>query len=686
MPEQLTATDALRPTADPAPPPGPLPAPDLAAVLQTLPHAVLVLAADGRIAYANPAATALVSGAGARQPLVGTDAVDLVPDVHRERARELLSGPGTPGRAARLRLRGEAERWIAGRAAAGPDGTMHLSLTEVTDQARDRRRMRRSERRFRAAFHAGLHGTCLVSERGDLLSANAALGTLLGRSTADLLGAHVGELLAPPGAPPEDWSRHGAVSRQLRHAGGGLLDVVVTTTEVEGDAGERIMLVQVQDVTERRRAEQQLRRLALHDQLTDLPARRLLLERLTAALEDRTAAAPLVGVLFVDLDRFKLVNDALGHAVGDLVLLATARRLRAVTRPQDVVGRLAGDEFVVVCPGLQHEGEALAIAERLGEAARSPVATGTDEVLVSASVGVAFGRLGDDATADLLLQDADTAMYAAKQRGCSRYEIFDTALRQRAESRHRVRGLLLRAVEQGRLVVHYQPVVDLETRAVVGVEAVMRVRDDDGTLLLPEAFLDVALEGGLLPALDEALLRMAATQVAGWQRPGAPLDLAVNVCAGQVSGDLTRSVLRTLSSSGLPPERLVVEVTEQTLVSAGETAEDALRELDRHGVRIAIDDFGTGWASLTYLRRLPVSIVKVDRSFVAGLPRDADDVVIVGAVLELSQRLGMDTTAEGVETPEQAAALLAMGATFGQGWLFGGPVPAQEVPALLGLF
>ena len=320
--------------------------------------------------------------------------------------------------------------------------------------------------------------------------------------------------------------------RGLRQADGSVLHALVTTVPVVGDEGEQLSLVQVQDLTERRRAEQRLRHLALHDALTDLPSRALLLEHLHRALEARSRQAPLVAALFVDLDQFKLVNDGLGHAVGDVVLRETARRLRLVTRPEDTVARLSGDEFVVVCPALSTEEEAVVIADRLSEALRPPVEVGGDEVLVSASIGIAFAS-SSATTPEELLRDADAAMYRAKQLGRRRYEVFDSALRERAERRGRVRRLLEGRLAEDRLVVHYQPVVELATRRVVGVEALARLRDDEGTLLLPAQFLDVAVDSGLLPRLDAAVLRTAAAEVAAWsRRAGRPLGLAVNLGVG----------------------------------------------------------------------------------------------------------------------------------------------------------
>jgi len=682
-------------------------------VLAGLPHAVLVLDADGRVSFANAAAVRLVLG-GAPSPdrLVGADVAQLFAPEHADRVRVLLAGalPDSPRRRLRLADPGTRAtddprpadeqdglphgRWVGVRAARSSDGRTLVSLTDATGALRDRRRRRSSERRFSAAFDAAVVGLCLVGEGGRVLAVNASLAALLGRGREELVGVPLADLVETPGLPPADASRSGSVARRLRQADGGLLHALVTTVPVVGDDGEQLSLVQVQDLTERRRAEQRLRHLALHDALTDLPARALLLEHLHRALETRSRERPLVAALFVDLDRFKLVNDGLGHAVGDLVLRETARRLRLVTRPEDTVARLSGDEFVVVCPALTDEDEAVVIADRLSEALRLPVQAGTDEVLVSASIGVAFAT-GSATTPEDLLRDADAAMYRAKQLGRRRYEVFDSALRERAERRRRVRGLLAGDGAAERVVVHYQPVVELTSRRVVGVEALMRLRDDDGALLLPAEFLDVAVDGGLLPRLDAAVLRTAAAEVAAWsRRVGRPLGLAVNLGVGRLDGTLVATVLSVLDDTGMLPEQLLVEVSEQVLSTAGPAGEARLVELEREGVRLGLDDFGSGAGSLTALRRLPLTVVKVGGAFVADLPRrDAPGTVVVRATVGLSEELGLWAAANGIETEAQYDSLGGprpgqpelppRPAKFGQGLLFGPPVPAGEMTALL---
>ncbi len=650
---------------------------DASAVLRDLPHPVLVIAADGRIAYANEAAGALLPGPA----LPGRDPLDLFAPMHRTRAaRVLLAARHQPGCTLRLRMAGRTERWLAVAGTPGPEGSIVLSVTDVTGQVLARRRLRHSEQRFRAAFEVAAHGAALVDGSGRILTVNGSLAELLGRTREGMVGLHVRELLEQTEQPRDDWARLGTVPRRLRHVRGTLVHTQVTAGRVDGEDGEPLFLVQVQDVTERRRSEQRLRHLALHDQLTELPSRHLLSERLHAALEQRTPAAPHVAALFVDLDGFKLVNDALGHAMGDEVLRETARRLRRATRPQDTVARLSGDEFVVVCPALTAEAEAVAVADRLAAALGQPIRTRDDEVPVSASIGVAFA--GPGATPEQLLHEADTAMYRAKQLGRHRFEVYDTALRERATEGRRVQDLVRLALAEDRVVVHYQPVVELGSGRVVGVEALMRLRDRDGTLLAPGQFLDAAADEGVLPALDLVVLRTAAAHVVTWTRTyGRDFDLSVNLCAGQLDQGVAERVARALADAHLPAGRLVLDVTEAAIAALGSQAGERLRGLTRLGARVALDDFGRGSASLVQLSTLPVSSLKIDGSLVGLLPDDPHG--LVRALCGVAGQLGLSAVGESVETEPQRAALAAMGAVRGQGRLFGPPVPAADVPGLI---
>ncbi|MCW2777238.1 MAG: hypothetical protein JWN17_963 [Frankiales bacterium] len=556
------------------------------------------------------------------------------------------------------------------------------------------------EAEYEAVFRSSPVGMALMDGQGRFVRANAALCRFLGREPEWLVGRSPDDVTLP-----EDVSESRAVERRLRDVhraervhkrylrpDGSIVHGLVSAVALGGQGPARRTLAQVEDATERFRLEDELRRLATHDPLTGLPGRRLLLERLLEALstpagEDRAS----VTVAFVDLDAFKLVNDALGHAAGDAVLLEVGRRFLEAVRPSDTVGRLAGDEFLVVSTGPADEAGAGSLAERLDASLRAPVPFRDDEVFVSASIGVAFrtsepGAATEELVAQLL-RDADAAMYAAKRHGKRRYEVFDAGMRAQTSERSRVAGLLRAAVADDRLLVHYQPVVALPSLVPVGVEAVVRVRDSDGTVLQPAQFLEVAEQTGLLPALDAHVLRTGSATVQQWREVhGLDLHLSVNVSAGQLLRSLPEQVEQALAASGLPADRLTLELTEQTFIDGVEAASDTLRRVVAGGVHLAIDDFGTGWASLTYLRRFPVSAIKVDRSFVTDVARSAEDGIVVGALAQLAHQLDLACVVEGVETAEQLARLLELmpgSACFAQGYLFGRPLPAEEALGLL---
>ncbi|MCW2606449.1 MAG: hypothetical protein JWO60_1142 [Frankiales bacterium] len=549
---------------------------------------------------------------------------------------------------------------------------------------------------YEAVFRSSPTGMAVLDAEGRFVRVNEALCTFLGRDAAWLTGRSPAEVTLEQDLTVQHVlerrlrtsDRVGKVHKRYLRPDGVVVHGLVSAVSLGSAEHGRRTLAQIEDATERVRLEDELRRLATHDSLTGLPGRRLLLDRLQEALHADADGA--VAVLFGDLDAFKLVNDALGHAAGDAVLQEVARRFSRVVRPEDTVGRLAGDEFLVVAPGVGDEHEARRLAERLEQSLRPPVPFGDDEIFVSCSLGVAVrgaGALPGADLADTLLADADAAMYQAKRHGKRRYEVFDAAMRSRAAERSRTAGLLRRAVADERLTVHYQPVVALPSLVPIGVEALVRVVDPDGALLAPADFLEVAEQIGVLPDLDAHVLKVATLQVQRWRSEhGLDLHLSVNAGAGQVLRSLADQVETALEASGLPADRLSVELTEQTFIDGLQAARDSLHRLVARGVNLAIDDFGTGWASLTYLRQFPVSAIKIDRSFVQGLPGSAEDSVIVGALAGLAGQLGLACVVEGVETDAQLESLLALlpgTGSFAQGFLFGRPQAAPDLLPLL---
>jgi diguanylate cyclase (GGDEF)-like protein len=431
----------------------------------------------------------------------------------------------------------------------------------------------------------------------------------------------------------------------------------------------------VEDVTERKQIEQRMSHDATHDALTGLPLRTLLLDHLELALAGARRHTTSVAVLFIDLDRFKRVNDSLGHAAGDELLTEVARRLRSAVRDIDTPGRFGGDEFVVVCPDLSEVRDVVAIAERVRQLLEEPFDVRGVQVFVGASIGIAVADSGTDAAT--LLGQADTAAYRAKDRGRNRYEIFDDDLRTSVARRLDTETGLRRALERDELRLVYQPIVEMSQGSVVGFEALVRW-EREGKVIGPDEFLAVAEETGLIVPLGQQVLEKACRQLAEWRRvlPGARLPrLSVNLSARQLTQpELVHDVRRTLAATGVAASGLCLEITETVLMHDTPQVTTNLNGLRDLGVTLAIDDFGTGYSSLSYLRRLPVSAVKIDRSFTVGLGDDHDTSTIVASVVGLAHALGMDVVAEGVETVEHVAALLGLGCDHGQGFFFSRPV------------
>ena len=430
---------------------------------------------------------------------------------------------------------------------------------------------------------------------------------------------------------------------------------------------------------------------ATHDTLTGLPNRALVLDRLAGALARSQRTGTMLAVLFIDLDRFKPINDSLGHHTGDEVLSVVAGRLTMLLRGVDTVGRLAGDEFVVICEAVAAPGAAVSTAERVVTELSRPIMTGagntTREVSVGASVGVAYAVGSTDLTPADLVRDADVAMYRAKQRGRGRVEVFDDALRIAVEQRLQTQDDLRHAIDGGQIRTFFQPIIDGATAAVYGFEALARWQHPARGLIGPDEFIEVAEESGLIVPLGAEILAQACAQAARWrtERPGgAPLRVTVNVASGQLAHrSFVPTVAAVLADTGLEPHTLCLEITETTIMADTEAAADTLRAIRALGVHLAIDDFGTGYSSLTYLRRFPVETLKIDRSFVAGIGRDHEDEAIVDMVLSLGRALGLQVVAEGVETADQLDRLRQLGCDLMQGYYYGKPMPPEKIEDFL---
>jgi diguanylate cyclase (GGDEF)-like protein len=428
--------------------------------------------------------------------------------------------------------------------------------------------------------------------------------------------------------------------------------------------------------TARHGAETRLAHQALHDPLTGLPNRALFLDRVELARDRSKRNQYAFALLFLDLDRFKVINDSLGHQAGDELLIEVARRLSACARSGDTVARFGGDEFAVLCDQLASEADVLAVAERITGALRQPVTILGESVVVTASIGVAIGDA--HSTAGGMLRDADAAMYRAKEAGRDRVEVFDDLMRARAIRRLTTEQDLRAAISRGELLMHYQPTVELRSRKLVGHEALLRWAHPARGLLGPDQFLDVAEESGLITRIGEFVIdRVLADMSDAAGHPSLRCGkVAVNVSLRQLADvDLAALVANALETYGIDAGRLCLEVTEHALARDPDRTAAALADLTALGVDIAVDDFGTGYSSLTHLRRFHVDVLKIDRSFVEGLGSDADDTAIVRAVIGLGHALGLLVVAEGVEREDQVDALLAAGCDHAQGRYFGAPAP-----------
>lgn len=465
----------------------------------------------------------------------------------------------------------------------------------------------------------------------------------------------------------------GAFSPEPRSFGPGDVDFLQSLANVLADAIERQTI------------EDDIRHRALHDSLTGLPNRVLFLDRLEQALARLRRSQSLAAILFLDLDHFKLVNDSLGHHVGDELLMATAPRLAQSVRSSDTVSRFGGDEFGILLEDIAGEHDAIEMAERIAAMFTRPFVLGGSEHFVTASIGIAVARGGE--LPQELIRDADAAMYRAKERGRARYELFDELMRARAIARLRVENDLRRALERGELRLAYQPIASLADGRTVGVEALLCWEHPERGDVPPAEFISVAEEIGLIEPIGRWVLEQVCRQAARWCRetPDArPPGVSVNLSAAQVANPALPDLVRSsLDASGLDPACLSLEITETTTLRELDGLIEVLAALKAIGVRLVLDDFGTGRSSLAYLTRLPLSGLKIARSFVAGVGIERGDTAVTEAIIAMSRALSLEVCADGVDSPAQAEALVGLGCGLGQGEHCGRPLNPEEVPSVL---
>jgi len=574
--------------------------------------------------------------------------------------------------------------------------TLHFYFQRKEDDQRHMEELKESESRFHSAFSHAAIGMALVTTEGKFIQANKAFSDMLGRNPAQMLEAKLEELVNPDDID----ALRGPVEKLVQ----GELSTVHTEIRAKHRDGADVwialnislardwqfrthnLIVQAQDVSARRRAEAELYHNAYHDSLTQLSNRVHFDEQLNRAIA-RVQRHPeqRFAVMYLDFDRFKLVNDSLGHKAGDELLVSVGKRLKAMLRETDVLARLGGDEFAILVEDLRHQRDAVELAERIHKELEKPVRLGPMDVAVSASIGITFST-NNYQSSDDIVRDADIAMYKAKSKGKAQTALFDSSQHATVSAQLQLETELRKALGKGQIYLEYQPICTLKNAKLVGFEALARWNHPERGLLEPSMFIPVAEETGLIVPLGNWVLAEACRQMRDWRaiRDGTDLRMSVNVSSLQLTHpDFVSHVGRSLQAAEMKPSQLTLEVTESVLMNGIENAVSTLTALRQMGVQLSIDDFGTGYSSLSYLATLPIDALKVDRSFIDRMSRDSEGSEIVKAIFKLGQALSKEVYAEGIETSAQLALLRELGCEFGQGFLLSRPVNAERAGGIL---
>ena len=578
----------------------------------------------------------------------------------------------------------------------GADGpSVMLIARDVSARNRALKMAAARENHIRKIMDTVVDGIITFDRRGVIETINPAAEKIFGYDPGELIGRNVRILMNEPlAADHAGYKEEEMESERTRILGadyqveGRRKDRSMFPVEIAvgmlKDGQRRIYIGALRDITERKEHEERLLYLATRDPLTGMPNRRLFTERLEEAIDDANATDNKFAVLFIDLDHFKNINDAMGHVTGDKVLRAVGERLENYLPEGDTVAHLSGDEFPIILNGVKNRAEAEEIADDLLKLISEPFTIEGKEIFTTGSIGIVLYPDSASSIGDLM-RNVDTAAYSAKDKGRDTYQFYSERLSTEVRRRLDVETRLRRALEGGHLTLAYQAKVDLGSRKIIGAEALLRWEDPDLGVITPDEFIPIAEETGMITPIGEWVLRTACQEAAKWEKLIAdPVHVGVNLSAIQfIQGDLYSSVEKALTAAGLPARLLDLELTESTLVQNPEDTIQTLKLIKTMGVSVSIDDFGTGYSSLSYLTRFPLDSLKVDRAFVTNLPDDRDAVAIVRAIVSMAKNLNLIIIAEGIENDNQVSFLNALGCDTGQGYLFSKPVPAEDFVKLL---